>query len=218
MKLIKFTSLCLISVVCINAFGQDPGLKQKKINNHLLLDGTKKPVDGGWNMITPASQNKGEVSLIKGEGINIKCLGGEALTFAVSEGTVPEFKPNSDYSIEIKAKIVKNDGRGLDLYIRDGKNVSRLICITHNRVILNGEKAALATLNGKEFHTYRIAVEREKGKMHLYIDGIYKSTTDLVIHGGKALFSFGKGNVKSETELTINYVTYDLTGAYAPNI
>ncbi|SMC91251.1 hypothetical protein [Pedobacter nyackensis] len=218
MKLVKFISTCLISTVYFNALGQGPILIQKQINNHLVMDGTKKPLERGWSLITPAEQKKGEVSLVKAEGINIKCLEGEAITFGVTQGTVPEFKPSNNYTIEVKAKIVKNNGRGLDLYVRDGKNVSRLICITHNRVIINGEKVPVATLNGKEFHTYRLAVEREERKMHIYIDGIYKSTSDLVLHGGKPLFSFGKGNVKSDTEIVINYITYDLTGAYAPNI
>ena len=218
MKLVKSLSVALISTFCTGAFAQEPQLIRKSLNDYPVLDGSKAPLQSGWVSITPAEQKQGEVSVTKQGEITIKCLEGEANTFAVNQVTDPVFSPTDDYSIELSAKVVKNNGRGLDIHIRDGKNVSKLICITHNRVILNGEKVPVATLDGKKYHTYRIAVERAKGKMHLYIDGIYKSTVDMNPHGGKSQLSFGKGNVKADTEIVIDYLTYDLTGAYAPKI
>jgi len=214
----KKITLFVICLLLINAFvyAQQPNLIKKKISDYPLLDGSKVPTEDGWQLKLSDEQKQGQVSITPEKEISIKAVAGEAYTVMASKSTDAVFSPNTDYTIEFKAKIPQNNGRGLDISLRDGKNFAKLICITHNRVILNGEKEPLANLNGKEYHVYRVAVERDKAKAHLFVDGIYKASFDLLVKTNSPWLSFGKGNTKADTEIVINYFTYDLTGAYAP--
>lgn len=212
-KTILTTCLLWAATICL---AQQPNLIKKKISDYPLIDGSKIPTEAGWQLKLSDEQKAGQVEVTSNNGILIKATNGEAYTVQVGKNTETVFNPNTDYTIEFKAKVPVNNGRGLDVSIRDGKNFSKLVCVTHNKVILNGEKEALAALNGKEYHIYRIAVEREQAKAHLYIDGIYKVSFDLLVKNNSPLLSFGKGNTKAGTEININYFTYDLTGAYAP--
>lgn len=215
MRKITFFTVCLIlfQLVCL---AQAPSLIKKKISDYPLLDGSKLPTEIGWQLKLSDEQKEGKVEITANKELFIKAASGEAYTVQVAKNTETVFNPTTDYTIEFKAKVLLNNGRGLDISIRDGKNFSKLVCITHNRVILNGEKEALANLNGKEYHVYRIAVERDNAKAHLYVDGTYKASFDLLAKANSPWLSFGKGNTKADTEIVVQYFTYDLTGAYAP--
>ncbi|MFN0293789.1 hypothetical protein [Pedobacter helvus] len=215
MRKITFFTVCLMLVQLVG-LAQAPSLIKKKISDYPLVDGSKLPTEAGWQLRLGDEQKEGKIEITANKELFIKAASGEAYTVQVGKSTETVFSPTTDYTIEFKTKVPLNNGRGLDITFRDGKNFAKLVCVTHNRVILNGEKEALAHLNGKEYHVYRIAVERDKAKAHLYIDGTYKTSFDLLAKANSAWLSFGKGNTKADTEIVMQYFTYDLTGAYAP--
>jgi len=211
----KLLILCLFGLIALPAAAQAPELAPRSISENPLMDGTKLPVEAGWS-ITMDDQALGTASLTKSGEIRIKCNQGETYRISANPSTESNFSPINDYTIEFRVKIPQNNGRGLDLMIRDGVGSSKLLVFSHNRVMINGLKEAITQINNKEYHTYRVAVERANKKLHLYIDGKYTTTLEMERRGGTPSLLFAKGNVNSATEIMIDYLTFDLTGAYAP--
>jgi len=145
--------------------------------------------------------------------MNINCASGQTYTL-----NAKGFTPDGDYTIEYRVKVPQNNGRGFDLAIRDGKFSHSLYCVTHERLYLNITGAVVNYyLDTKRYHTYRFAVVREAGEVHVWIDGVYKGlgTTVTATNSGNQLL-FGKSNGTAVTDIYIDYLTYDLTGAYKP--
>lgn len=205
----------LIGFFSFNLVAQEPVLTTKNISATPLLDGTKLPVDAGWSL-TIDDQSLGQATLTKTGELSIKCIQGETYRMAANTSTEAKFAPTSDYTIEFRVKVPENNGRGLDIMVRDGMNSTKLLAISHNRVIINGEKVPLKLINNKDFHVYRLAVERAKAKLHIYIDKEYLTTMNLDKRGGIPSLLFAKGNVNSTTEIVVDYLTFDLTGAFSP--
>lgn len=208
-------SLVLVSTLILKVAAQEPTLLVKDIAKVPLLDGTKLPVDAGWS-ITIDDQTLGQASITKTGELSINCNQGETYRMAANPSTDAKFAPTSDYTIEFRIKITENNGRGLDVMIRDGMNSTKLLVFSHNRVMINGEKVPLKSINNKEFHTYRLAVERAKAKLHIYIDKEYLTSLDLDKRGGIPSLLFAKGNVNSATAIVVDYLTFDLSGAFSP--
>lgn len=211
-QLVIILSLCLISAT---VSAQAPDLIKKTISDFPSIDGTKLPVDAGWSVIID-DQTQGTASLSKAGELIIKCNQGETYRISANPSTEANFSPIGDYSVEFRVKIPQNNGRGLDVMLRDGVGATKLLVFGHNRVMINGVKEPIMRINNKEYHTYRLAVERASRKLHLYVDGNYTTTLDLERRGGTPSILFAKGNVNSATEIVVDYLSFDLTGAYAP--
>jgi len=211
----KILTLFLASLIALPVAAQAPELASKDISENPVMDGSKLPVEAGWSIIMD-DQALGTASVTKSGEIRIKCNQGETYRISANPSTEANFSPINDYTIEFRIKIPQNNGRGLDLMIRDGVGSSKLLVFSHNRVMINGLKEAITQINNKEYHTYRVAVERANRKLHLYTDGKYTTTLDMEKRGGTPSLLFAKGNVNSATEIIVDYLTFDLTGAYAP--
>lgn len=208
-------SLVLVSTLILKVAAQEPTLSVKDIAKTPLLDGTKLPVEAGW-AVTIDDQSLGQASLTKTGELSIICKQGETYRMAANLSTDTKFAPTSDYTIEFRIKIPENNGRGLDVMVRDGMNSTKLLVFSHNRVMINGEKVPLKLINNKEFHTYRLTVERANAKLHIYVDKAYLTSLDLDKRGGIPSLLIAKGNVNSATEIVIDYLTFDLNGAFKP--
>lgn len=208
-------TLIIMSAFSIHVLAQEPQLPSKEINSTPLLDGTKLPVDAGWSVIAD-DQPLGTVTADKTGELTIKCNQGETYRLNANPATEAKFAPTQDYTIEFRIKIPENNGRGLDVMVRDGVNSTKLLVFGHNRVMINGEKTPLKVINNKEFHVYRLAVERAKAKLHIYVDKVYLTTLDLDKRGGMPSLLFAKGNVNSATSIVVDYLTFDLNGAFSP--
>lgn len=208
-------SLMVLSTFTLNLTAQEPIFPKKDLSKSPLLDGTKLPVDAGWS-VTIDEQSLGKVTTNDKGELSIKCNPGESYRLNANPTTEAKFAPDNDYTIEFRIKVPENNGRGLDVMVRDGFNSTKLLVFSHNRIMINGEKEPLKVINNKDFHVYRLVVERANAKLHIYVDKTYLTTMDLAKRGGAPSLLFAKGNVASKTEIVVDYLTFDLSGAYSP--
>jgi len=214
-KKVIILGLMVLSVFTLNLTAQEPTFPTKDLSKNPVLDGTKLPVDAGWS-VTIDDQSLGKVTTNDKGELSIICNQGESYRLNANTTTEAKFSPNNDYTIEFRIKVPENNGRGLDVMVRDGVNSTKLLVFSHNRLMINGEKTPLKVINNKDFHVYRLAVERANAKLHIYVDKVYLTTLDLAKRGGAPSLLFAKGNVGSTTEIVVDYLTFDLSGAYSP--
>ncbi len=126
-----------------------------------------------------------------------------------------------DYTLELRTRINSFSGgsRALDIEIATG-NRSSLFYLT-DKALLSADNASASDninypLDAKEFHTYRFSVCNSENQVSIFIDEEYIMTANLSKSSADKFIRFGKGNAASTMEAQIDYITYDLTGAYAP--
>lgn len=190
-----------------------PDLSPKDLSLSPQLDGTALPTAKGW--IAGTITNPASGSITPGGELRINCLANQSYTFQVTPSTDTVFNPTGNYTIEFRLKVVANNGRGIDIYTRDRVADNKLLCIDTARVYINGG-ATLYTLDATEYHTYRLAVERGSKNVHLYIDGEFITTYNRPVNKSTPQLLFGKSNAAATTEGYLDYLAYDLTGAYKP--
>lgn len=189
------------------------GMPQKDLSLSPQLDGTQLPLNAGWVEGLISSPASG--TLTADSAIHINCTSGQSYTFQVTPSSSSVFNPSGDYTIEFRLRVTKNNGRGIDLYTRDGVSAHTLLCIDTNRVFLNGG-SAFYNLDATEYHTYRLAVKRSEKQMYLFIDGAFIRTINRSENLGASQLLFGKSNAAAVTEAYLDYLAYDLSGAYQP--
>ncbi|GAB3432202.1 exo-alpha-sialidase [Niabella aquatica] len=189
------------------------GMQERDLSLSPQLDGTKLPLDAGWleGLISdPASG-----TLTTNGEIRINCTSGQSYTFQATPSSPAVFNPSGDYTIEFRLRVTQNNGRGIDIYTRDGISAHTLLCIDTNRVFLNGG-SAFYYLDATQYHTYRLAVKRSEKQMYLFIDGNFIRTINRSDNLNSVQLLFGKSNAAATTEAYLDYLSYDLTGAYQP--
>ncbi|WP_114791310.1 exo-alpha-sialidase [Niabella yanshanensis] len=185
----------------------------KDLSLNPQLDGTQLPLDAGWLAGTITSPASG--SLTPNGEILINCTSGQSYSFQATPSSGAVFNPTGDYTIEFRLRVTQNNGRGIDIYTRDGLSTHTLLCIDTNRVFLNGS-AAFHYLDATQYHTYRLVVKRDQKQMYFFIDGEFIRTVSRSNNTGTPQLLFGKTNAIAITQAYIDYLSYDLTGAYQP--
>ena len=185
----------------------------KDLSLNPQLDGTQLPLDDGWLAGTITSAASG--SLTANGEIFINCSSGQSYSFQATPSSGDVFNPTGDYTIEFRLRVTQNNGRGIDIYTRDGLSTHTLLCIDTNRVFLNGS-AAFHYLDATQYHTYRLVVKRNQKQMYFFIDGEFIRTISRTNNTGSEQLLFGKSNAVAITQAYIDYLSYDLTGAYQP--
>jgi|GEM_PF-462644 len=189
------------------------GMPQKDLSLSPQLDGTQLPLDAGWAEGLISSPASG--TLTTDGAIRINCTSGQSYTFQATPSSSSVFNPSGDYTIEFRLRVTKNNGRGIDIYTRDGVSAHTLLCIDTNRVFLNGG-SSFYNLDATQYHTYRLAVKRSEKQMYLFIDGNFVRTINRSDNLSTAQLLFGKSNAVAVTEGYLDYLSYDLSGAYQP--
>ncbi len=194
----------------------DP-MPQKDLSVLAQLDGTKLPLNNGWAAGTITNSNSGTLT---GNGeIRINCASNQSYSFQVDPTTTTSFNPTGDFTVEFRLKVVSNNGRGIDIYLRDGITAASLICVTTDKVFLNQTPSkTLYELDGTQFHTYRLVIKRDENVMYLFIDGEYVTSLIRSPNSSSPQLLFGKSNAAAVTEAYLDYLAYDLTGAFKPVI
>jgi uncharacterized repeat protein (TIGR02543 family)/gliding motility-associated-like protein len=196
-------------VLCVGKIhAQEPVLTVKDITPSMLLDGTKAPLSDGWEAVTTT----GKASVANGE-ILLSCLNGQQYTFRATATTGTPFITTGDYTIEFRIKVPVNNGRGFDMVVRD--QVGRTsIGISHEKIVVTEGGQVLANMDGSKYHTYRFSCKRSQRKMYLYIDGVYVIDLTMTSNSNGPDLQFGKGNTASVSDIYIDYIAVDATGAY----
>lgn len=208
--------LLYLSILCLGL--QIPASSQniiapKDLSANPLLRGVS-PVAVGF--AESVSNPPPVVKLIDGI-IQIKSLSGQTIKWKADGGTNYQFRPTGDYTVEFRVAVPANNGRGLDIVIRDGAFSYPLINISHEKFFGFTVNQNWYSLDAKRFHTYRLGVKRALGEIYVWIDGVYKGrivkssdTTDI------NLFEFGKGSVNPQTDIYLDYLSFDFSGMYKP--
>src|SRR5690606_20856315 len=127
------------------------------------------------------------------------------------------FNPKGDFTVEFEAKIINNKGRGLDVSFVTRDFSSPTIHFSHNQVGIATPRALLTRVEADRYHTYRLAVASSEKKIHLFVDGKFVKSIDIVnTKGGTPRLNFGKGHKIGSSDIYLKYISYDLTGAYKP--
>lgn len=198
----------------LSELGDTMAMEEKDISISPQIDGTKLPLDDGWaaGLITDPSS----ASLTGNGEIYISCESGESYTFQATPTTEDTFNPTGDYTIEFRLKVTANNGRGIDIYTRDGVSAHTLLCISTDRVFLNGG-STIVNLDATQYHVYRLSVRRSDQVMYFFIDGNFIRTINRSSNLNPIQLLFGKSNAIAATEAYLDYLAYDLTGAYQPS-
>ena len=203
---IRFILIFLLWTGTIKA--QEPALPLKDITPAMQLDGSKAPLAGGWEAVTVT----GKATATNGE-VLLSCLNGQQYTFRATASTGTPFVVTGDYTIEFRIKIPVNNGRGFDMVVRD--QVGRTsIGVSHEKIVVTEGGQVLANMDGSKYHTYRFSCKRSQRKMYLYIDGVYITELTLTSNSNGPDLQFGKGNTASVSDIYIDYIAFDVTGAY----
>lgn len=197
----------------ISGINDDGFILEKDIAASPQLDGTKLPFNHGW--IDGASSTPAAGSLTGNGEIYINSVNNQ-YSFQVTPTTDTVFNPVGDYTIEFRLKVTANTNpaRGIDIYVRDGLSANTLLCVSTDRIHLNG--TTLKELDATEYHTYRLAVKRSEKRMYLFIDGEFTTTINRNNNENPVQLLFGKSNTASTVEAYLDYLAYDLSGAYRP--
>ncbi|NGM62379.1 hypothetical protein G5B30_10685 [Sphingobacterium sp. SGG-5] len=207
-------TLMVLFIVSAAKSQEQPVLKSRSFKTH-SYDATKLPSEAGFMIIVDQTP-LGRAS-IKDSRLFIDCKAGESYRMGLTPETDIKFNPQGDYTIEFKVQVPKNTGRGFDFMIKDGLNMSKLLVVHHNRIYFNGEKEPIINVQSRTVpRVVRVAVERSNSLMHIYVDGKFAKTVELVKRRSTPSLLFAKGNVNSATEIYIDYITVDESGAYAP--
>jgi len=208
--LLKSVLLSLLVIGGIFNMHAQSGFTAKNLSDNPVFDASAAPSETDYTITV--SDPAPDVSFTDGI-MSISCASGQSYTL-----NAKNFVPDGDYTIEFRVKVPQNNGRGFDVAIRDGKFSHSLYCTTHERLYLNTSTVVNYYLDAKRYHTYRLAVIRETGEVHVWIDGVYKGlgTTVTTTNSGNQLL-FGKSNASAVTDIYLDYFTYDLTGAYKPD-
>lgn len=203
--------------VSLSSLDNIVSIPQKDLSVSAQLDGTKLPLNDGWIAGTITNSNSGTLT---GNGeIRINCTANQSYSFQVTPTTSEAFNPTGDFTVEFRLKVVSNSngGRGIDIYIRDGLTAASLVCVTTDKVFLNQTPSKLLyELDGTSYHTYRLVVKRDENVMYLFIDGNYVTSLIRSPNSGSIQLLFGKSNAAAVTDAYLDYLAYDLTGAYKP--
>lgn len=206
--------LFLIGINVQFTFAQD-GFTAKDLSTNPVVDGSVDPATLGFE--STISDPAPTITYIDGV-MRINCAANQTATYKATNATSIPFQPTGDYTIEFRAKVPANNGRGFDFAIRDGVYSHSLYCLTHERFYLNTSTVVNWYLDAPNFHTYRFAVKRSTGELHVWIDGVYKGLgTTVTATSGAYQLLFGKSNASAVSDIYLDYLTFDLTGAYKPN-
>lgn len=228
--ILKTVVLATLSYTAVVA--QQP-TKTKNISDNKQLDGTKLPEAAGWGKRKSGSREVGWGDAELREGaIRFGAKAGEQyILFVTGAGgggkdqreTATKFEPTGNYTIEFSFKASPIEGRGINIHLRDG--IGHWGFILRKGGIANWlaqptseRNKIIVPANVAEYHTYRFAVNRENKTMHIYVDGIYKTTVTGEANdtGTKSSLEFGQSQTDKESYGWLKYVSYDLTDAYAP--
>jgi len=145
-----------------------------------------------------------------------------------SFGTVDD---SAGFTAEIRMQVFKSTSntRGVDfeLYIGDGSLAGKRYFITVTTTGIywyeGGTFKPIATGldNSSQMHSYRMAA-REDGIIQIYRDQdllavrIADFSIDPMINADGSYLQFGDGADSSEADFDVDYITFDLSGAFAP--
>ncbi len=200
----------------LNDLNTQTPMPQKDLSLSPQLDGTMFPLDAGW--IAGTITKAGSATLTPEGEMRINCAAGESYSFQATPTSSAVFNPTGDFTVEFRMKVVANNGRGIDIYLRDGVTAASLFCVTTDKVYFNSTPAKdLYALDGTSYHTYRLAVKRNENVMYLFIDGAFVTTISRSPNNASVQLLFGKSNAGAVTDAYLDYLAYDLTGAYQPS-
>lgn len=192
-------------------------MPQKDLSVLAQLDGTKLPLNDGW--IAGTITNSNSATLTGNGEIRINCAANQSYSFQVTPTSNKIFNPLGDFTVEFRLKVVSNStgGRGIDIYLKDDLTAASLVCVTTDRVFLNQTpQKLLYQLDGTSYHTYRLVVKKNENVMYLFIDGNYVTSLTRSPNSGAIQLLFGKSNAAAVTDAYLDYLAYDLSGAYKP--
>lgn len=194
------------------------GFTSKDLSVNPIYDGAALP---GASYTTVYSTTPPTITNTGGSLV-VQCAANQTVTYGLTNLTTPAFLPTGDYTIEYRVKVpVYNGGRGFDLYVRDGVNQHAFFCITNERLqsLITSSSTTVASyyLDATRYHTYRYAVTRSTGESDVWIDGVYRGKiTTKAATSGVYNFTFGKSSTANIIDFYLDYLTFDLTGAYKP--
>lgn len=201
--------------ISLNELNTQIPMPQKDLALTPQLDGTMFPLDAGW--IAGAITRTSAATLTPDGAIRINCAAGESYSFQATPASSATFNPTGDFTVEFRLKVAANNGRGIDIYLRDGVTAAPLVCVTTDKVYFNATPAKdLYALDGTSYHTYRLTVKRNENVMYLFIDGVFVTTITRSSNNASVQLLFGKSNAGAVTDAYLDYLAYDLTGAYQP--
>jgi len=130
------------------------------------------------------------------------------------------------FTVEIRMKVLKSvsSSRGVDLEaFVPGRRY--FITVTGSAVLWHARRTfapiAADLDNSRAFHTYRLSV-RADGAAQVYRDGALLGTIapasgrDSMLGADGPYLQFGDGGGASETDMVIEHIAWDLSGAYGP--
>ncbi|WP_353138682.1 hypothetical protein, partial [Pseudopedobacter sp.] len=136
--------------------------------------------------------------------------------------------PNGNYTIEFKAKITNNSGRGIDVVIRDAVSQSPTFNFGSANILVRYSSSNIVTITDNNYtgaieRAYTIAVERgvynnsdQRNKYHIYADGNYLGTAEGSGNNANYYLQIGHANGAQTIDANIYYVAVDYAGAYKP--
>lgn len=208
-----FVVLSLLCVFMSFGFSQN-GFEAKDLSSSPTISGNSDVESLGF--IRELSSTPPTITVADGKML-VQCASGQTMRIRATDATAYQFKPTGDYTIEFRLAVPNNNGRGLDLSLQDGAFSYSLINVSHEKLFGFNLSRTWYSLDSKRYHTYRLGVKRQIGEVHAWVDGIYKGVIQKSTDPRNTyLFEFGKGSVAPITELDIEYVTFDFSGAYKP--
>ena len=209
---ILFVAFMLTNI--LSSFAQT-GLTAKDLSTSPIYDGNAVPSDVGFT----ATYSAIPPTITYADGaMKVSSASNQTAVFLATNATTQKFQPTGDYTIEYRVKVpVWNGGRGFDLYIRDGVNAHNFYCVTNERMYFNNTTITSYYLDATRYHTYRYAVIRATGQAHCWIDGVYRGiVTTSSTASGAYTCQFGKSSTVNIIDFYLDYLTYDLSGAFKP--
>jgi len=210
-----------LSLICIVFLGLQPSafpkndIEAKDLSINPILKGID-PTDAGF--VVDTSDPSPSIKIVDGI-IQINSLSGQTVKWRADAGTNCRFSPANDYTIEFRVAVPINNGRGLDVVIRDGAFSYPLINISHEKFFGFTMNQNWYSLDSKRFHTYRLGVKRTLGEIYVWIDGVYKGRIVKSSDATSAnFFEFGKGSVNPQTDIHLDYIAFDFSGMYKPTV
>jgi len=124
----------------------------------------------------------------------------------------------SSWTAEIRVRLSEDDGNGLVIWGANGKERNILQVNTDSTQTLTGTVLD-ENDNTDDFHTFRMAYEAGSGKYYFWRDGALLNVVGAPRQAGTGANRFIVGDCCTSvpmTEVDVEYIRYDTTGAYAP--
>lgn len=215
-SLFRLSFALLFTINSFLSFSQS-SLTAKDLSTSPIYDGNAVPSAVGftatYSAITPT------ITYADG-AMKVSCATAQTAYFTATNATTQKFQPTGDYTVEFRVKVpvFSGSGRGFELYLRDGVYVHNFFVVTNERMYFNLTPTVVSYyLDATRYHTYRYAVLRASGQTHCWIDGVYRGlVTTYSATSGAYTLQFGKSSTAPVTDFYLDYLTYDLTGAFKP--